>query len=551
MDFPYNSPALAAILSSGLVTQNTYRSLSSPQSPLTPVETLASTALLSLSLFGTSYFFFSTARLFLHSSFAPRTLLPFVFGKLPMPVRKKLLKPMQTFADSASRSYIRETITSALFRSNRFDEALLQLAKSLHESVEYGDGVPTRVVPLSYIGDISEAFRALRKDKQTHVDLLLLARACQDLRHPQKAEDALRIMREKIPGLESGILSALFYDYSGNFAASKALWSSITLSLAARPDLYQLPFGEGINDVYRYGPSEFISGMFVFKRTQAEWEQAHELRLLSTLGSDLGHHADYALPEVLSSMEHRNGGVSYDLVLRYFEGQDYPELRQQGMLKPDDMYKAIDFLFWIYAHSSPEWSAKGPVDFSSKLDSILYGSQLQLPPALADTFASQKELLLGFMEADSPPVLGKDPHPYQWRKGKHQLMALDFDDVGATSMFVDLSKFLVHSKLSLSADELDDLMSFSYQRAKEHGLYSSSETTFRQNLLHAMLYQPLSFAAAWSVPKLEHMRSERAPTLEATETTLDILAQNHGRTGNGYSSLRTSFKGAREHLLTA
>jgi hypothetical protein len=540
-DFPLQSPRLLAL--GGLAGYAAYThhlafSHGAPQAAL-PFYSIYPFVYLSL-----RYSFIYLGRT-LHSSIASFSYHDIVGFSISQLTRNKNRKAehLEAAVLSNPSKLSRMFLANAYLDAGRLDEALAELRRSFEEATD--PLIYSKYSPAPWIYAVATAFTNIRRAKDTLVDYVVLSTVHQLADDSDGLSSAIENMRSRFPGIHSEILSALAFERLSPSQAT-IFWRSAVDKAVTDSSLLVQSFGEGINDVYRYGPSEFISSTFVFKRKQIEMERAHEQRVLTSLHSQLDAETveTYrAVPDVLFTSEHRNGGVSYDLVLRYFEGQDYPELRRQGKLTRDDLFKAVDFLFWIYSHTSPDWSSRGAVDFPSKLDNIFYG--LQLPPALADSFASQKGLLLGFMNSDSPPVLAKDPHPYQWRKGNRQLMALDFDDMGVTNLFVDISKFLVHSKLPLSADELDDLMSFSYQRATEYGLYRSSEASFREHLLHAMLYQPLSFASAWGVPKLEHMRIERAPTLATADITLDLLAQNHGRSGNGYASLRSSFEEAK------
>ena len=438
-------------------------------------------------------------------------------------------------------------LSDAYLMEGKLDEGVIGLRDALHAPEKGVSGVrATRK-----IWETAAAYTATESSKRTHADYLYVARTAQSSGSPEISKRIIRRLAGELPGIESDILAAIFLELSGDPEAYHH-WNSAAAEVFRDERLRAFPVSErGIHNTRRYGPTPLISGTFVFKESSAYEEMEFEKSALSYVNSILPD-PYFTVPRVIAEFTHSNGRVTYDLVLRYLEGMSPAEMQRKGTLTKEDLLSVITYLAWIHKNVPPGMSRKGPVDFEAKSNQILANPHLELPYRVRENIETRIHSIL-HGQKQSPFVIGKDPHPSQWRFGRDYLAALDWEDVGSTSMFVDGAKFYVHPDLTLGAELMDGLHGEAARLYDANGLFTK-ESEFRIRMLDAMLYQSLSFVSAWSSPGMEHVKHRRAEVLASAGEAFRMLKNNHPRhyllNRLDYDSLEDSFRETRD-ILTA
>lgn len=437
--------------------------------------------------------------------------------------RQLHIKSLENDARNFPSAQTKMELAEAYLNSGRLDDGLLQAKEAMEQK--------TDLLPLflpragrKMIEAAAMAHKAMRTGKASHADYIGFSRSCQAIGETEKAEKSIRQMVQKFPSIESDILAAMFLNANGSEEAA-FYWNSAVSAILSKPEMKVLPVSEqGVHNVRRYGPAPMIASTFVFKGADSYEQHEFEKRMIPRVRQILKS-SSYALPQVVAEFAHKNGGVKYELVLRYLEGQSPSEMQQAGTLEQKHILSIVDYLSWIHKNVEPESSGKGRINLDEKLEQIIHNPHLGLPEALADSIKAS----IGFItekQKDSPYVFAKDPHPAQWRFGKDYLAALDWEDMGATSLFVDSAKLYMHPDILFTEDSLDAV------HGEASALYCDklfgNDSEFRARMLDAMLFQALSFASAWSMPGMSHMRGKRAAALEGTEKIFGMIKQNHG-----------------------
>ncbi len=453
------------------------------------------------------------------------------------------IKALESDARNFPSAQTEMELAEAYFSSGRLDDGLLETKAAMEQKTGLSPSFPPRAGRKS-IEIAASSHKAIRTGKPSHIHYIAFSRSCQAIGETKKAQQTIRQMTERFPSIESDILAAMFLDASGNEQESAAYWGSAVSAILSKPELKVLPVSEqGVHNVRRYGPSPMIASTFVFKGADSHEQHEFEKRMIPYVRQILKS-SFYALPQVVAEFAHKNGGVKYELVLRYLEGQSPSEMRQAGTLEQKHLLSIIDYLSWIHKTVKPELSGKGRIKLDAKLEQILNNRHLGLPDLLADGIRAN----IGFIveeQKDSPYVFAKDPHPAQWRFGRDCLAALDWEDMGATPLFVDSAKLYAHPDVLFTEDTLDTVHR---EAAVLYRELFGDDSEFRARQLDAMLFQPLSFASAWSVPEMSHMRSKRAAALAITETPFGMIRQNHP---NHYRSNRLRYDGLESDFMRA
>ena len=436
-------------------------------------------------------------------------------------------------------------LSDAYILDGMLDEGVMELRNAI-EAKETGT---SGMRATGKIWATAAALNAIESREKTHADYIYAAGTAQYVGSPDVAKETIRRLTVEVPGIESDILAAMFLEVNRDPEAYH-YWNSAAASVFSDERLKVYPVSEqGIHNTRRYGPTPIIAGTFVFKGSRDYGEMEFEKSALSYVNS-IADDPYFTVPQVIAEFTHRNGGVTHDLVLRYLEGMSPSEMQRKEMLTQENLFSIITYLAWIHKNVPAAFSKKGPVDFYGKSRQILSNPDLGLPSRVRETIGTHIQSILSGQK-QSPFVLGKDPHPAQWRFGKDYLAALDWEDVGATSMFVDGAKFYVHPDLAIDTDVMDRLHG---EAAK---LYDSSDlfkndSDFRIRMLDAMIYQALSFISAWSSPGMEHVKGRRAGALASAGEAFQMIKINHEQhyrsNRRDYDTLEDSFREARELL---
>ncbi len=438
--------------------------------------------------------------------------------------RQLHIKALENDARNFPSAQTKMALAEAYFGAGRLDDGLIQ-AK---EAVEQKTDLLQLFLPRAgrkKIEAAAKAHKAIRIGKASHADYIEFSRCCHAIGETEKAEKSIKEMTVKFPSIESDIMAAMSLDAIGKEQKAAAYWNSAVSSIFSKPELKVLPVSEkGTHNTRRYGPTPLISNTFIFRETESQAETEFEKSTNAMLRSMLKHHHYYTVPKTVAEFAHRNGRTRYDLVLLYLDGKSPSEMRQEGTLEHKHITAIIDYLSWIHKNVKTELSRKGKINFDSKLEHVINNPHLGLPEQLADRIKAN----IGFItekQKDSPYVFAKDPHPAQWRFGKDYLAALDWEDMGATSMFVDSAKFYIHPDIMFTEAMLDAVHGEAASLYRDNLFGNDSE--FRERMLDAMLFQALSFASAWSFPEMSHMRGKRATVIAGTPVAFELMRRNH------------------------
>ena len=433
--------------------------------------------------------------------------------------------------------------SDACLRQGMLDEGVIRLRDALQASRASGIRATRK------IWETAAAYSAIESPEKTHADYLYVAGTAQSIGVPETAKGIVRRMAVELPGIESDILAAMFLEADGDPKAGY-YWNSAAAAVFRDERLQVYPVSEqGIHNTRRYGPTPIIAGTFVFKESKTYGELEFEKSALSYVSSIVPE-PYFTVPRVIAEFTHRNGEVRHDLVLRYLDGMSPPEMQRNGTLTQENFLSIITYLAWIHGNVPPDFSRKGPVNFDAKSSQILANPRLGLPSRIRENIETHIYSILS-EQKQSPFVIGKDPHPAQWRFGRDYLAALDWEDMGTTSMFVDGAKFYVHPDLTICADLMDSLHGEAAKLYEANGLFRK-DSEFRIRLLDAMIYQTLSFISAWSNPGMEHVKDRRAETLASAGEIFRLIKGNHAQhyrlNRPDYDALEDSFREARELL---
>ena len=329
-------------------------------------------------------------------------------------------------------------LSDAYIREGMLDEGVIELCKALQVKEAGSSGIRAT----GKIWATAAAFNAIESREKTHADYIYAAGTAQYNDSSRIAKETIRRLTVDVPGIESDILAAMFLEAGGDPEAY-GYWNSAAAAVFSDQRLKVYPVSEqGIHNTRRYGPTPIIAGTFVFKESRDYGEMEFEKSALSYVSS-IADDPYFIVPQVIAEFTHSNGGVTYDLVLRYLEGMSPSEMQREGMLTQENLFSIITYLAWIHKNVPAEISRKGPVDFYGKSSQILSNPNLGLHSRIKENIGTRIQSILSGQK-QSPFVIGKDPHPAQWRFGKDYLAALDWEDLGSTSMFVDGAKFYVH-----------------------------------------------------------------------------------------------------------
>ncbi len=444
------------------------------------------------------------------------------------------IKALESDSRNFPSAQTKMELADAYFNAGKLDEGLLQAKEVMEQKTDLLPSFTPRA-GRKKIEAIAQAHKAIRTGKASHADYIEFSRSCHAIGETGKAEQTIMKMAQRFPSIESDILSAMFLDASGNKQKAESYWNSAVTAIFSKPELKVLPVSEqGAHNVRRYGPAPMIASTFVFKGADSYEQHEFEKRTIQGVRQSLKS-SFYALPQVVAEFAHKNGGVKYELVLRYLEGQSPSEMQQAGTLSSKHVLSIIDYLSWIHKSVKPELSRKGRINMDAKLEQIVNNRHLCLPELLADSIKANIVFIVE-EQKDSPHVFAKDPHPAQWRFGRDYLAALDWEDMGATSLFIDSAKFYIHPDILFTEDTLDAVHGEAAALYRD-GLFAS-DSAFRKRLLDAMLFQALSFASAWSFPEMSHMRAKRGVAIGKTFPVFEMIRRSHG---NHYGQNRLSY----------
>ena len=459
---------------------------------------------------------------------------------------KRMMTDMFRKLAAAEPSFENVTaLSDAYIREGMLDEGVIELRNALQIKEAGNSGMRAT----GKIWATAAALNAIESREKTHADYVYAAGTAQYVDSSRIAKETIRRLTVDIPGIESDILGAMFLEAGGDPEAYD-YWNSAAAAVFSDQRLKVYPVSEqGIHNTRRYGPTPIIAGTFVFKGSREFDEMAFEKSVLSYVSS-IADDPYFIVPQVIAEFTHSNGGVTHDLILRYLEGMSPSEMQRKGMLTQENLFSIITYLAWIHKNVPAELSRKGPVDFDGKRSQIMSNPNLGLPYRIRENIGTRIQSILSGQK-QSPFVIGKDPHPAQWRFGKDYLAALDWEDMGATSMFVDGAKFYVHPDLVMGADILDPLHGEAAKLYDANGLFKN-DSEFRIRLLDAMIYQTLSFISAWSSPGMEHLKDRRAGVLHSAGEAFRMIKTNHEQhyrlNRRDYDALENSFREVRELL---
>ncbi len=391
--------------------------------------------------------------------------------------------------------------------------------------------------------------KAIRTGKANHSDYIEFSRSCHAIGETELAGKTIDEMAQKFPSIGSDILAAISLETYGRIEEAAAYWNSAVSAIFSKPELKVLPVSEqGVHNVRRYGPTPIIANTFIFKQAESYDEVKFAKYGNSLLRRLLGDQSYRTVPRLIADFAHGNGSTGYELAFLVLQGQSPVEMRHSGTLSHSQVVSIIEYLAWIHQNVSPETSRKGRVNLEGKLGQILENGHFALPAQIRERVKANISFIVEYQK-ESPYVFAKDPHPEQWRFGKDYLAALDWDDMGSTPLFIDSSKFYIHPRMPFGVDELDI---FHGDAAVAYKKLFSNDSEFRKRLLSAMILQALSFASAWSVPQMKHMRGKRAAALEGASQAFSMIRMNHpahySSNRLSYDGLESDFKRAREIL---
>ncbi len=414
-------------------------------------------------------------------------------------------------------------LATAYLEAGRMEEGLL----SMKEATESPTAISTTYNVSKgqiQVYALASALSAIKRGTANQSDYVRSALALDSIGERGQKLKTIDDFSERFHGIDSQINAAILLETVNEPEKAKDCWNRVVLAVFSQPQLKVLPVSEhGVHNVRRYGPTPLIAGTFVFKEAYDRESHEFEKHLIHRVRA-LPKNSYYALPQVVSEFSHRNGGTRYDLVLRYIEGQSPAEMQQASTLTKGNLLSIVSYLAWIHKNVRPESSRKGRINLDAKLEQILQNPHLAIPEDLAAGIKASIGLIIE-RQNSSPFVFAKDPHPAQWRFGRDYLAALDWEDMGSTSLFVDSAKFYIHPDITFSEDALDAI------HGEASALYRDSlfgdDSEFRTRLLDATLFQALSFVSAWSVPQMKHMRGKRAAALAGTSQAFSMIRRNH------------------------
>jgi len=405
--------------------------------------------------------------------------------------------------------------------------------------------------------ETASACQDISSSKRNHTAYVYFARTCQSLGENEKAKETMERMTEQLPSIESDILAALFLETLGKKTEAEIHWNRAVSAIYSDSNTIARSMSEpGVHHVWRPELSSVpagLAGIFSFKPSTNPDEPVFSKNVIA-YASTVARNSRIQLPQFVTQFVHRNGGVSYDLVLRYVEGQSLREMRENGTLTEDDLVLALESQPWLHKYIPPSLSVKGKVDLYNKLKQRLQNEHFVLRdrPDLVDSITNHMQPILD-RQADSPFAFTGDMFPSKYHFGSGGMTVLDWDDKGVTSIFEDQSRFYIDPRFVLETEQVDTLQEQAAVLYRENGIFEN-DSEFRLRLLEGMLLQRLLSASIWSNPEMDYRRDERLAVIEESASTFDMIRQNHwfnyGRDKLNYDALESDF-GKIQELLVA
>lgn len=437
--------------------------------------------------------------------------------------------------------FLRLSLATLLMKENKLDVACEQAKEAL--SAPNQPFLATQRFSETVKTAIGANYPKFRKNASDLPSAIFLAWCCNELGHPEAADDVLRQMARAANSAEASALSALWLSEAfGRKEAAKAYWMDSALRLVSDDSAIVLPVGEGVNHVYRIG-GEFMRSVLIFKE-QPLSAREDERRVLAYVAS-LPKEAKYTQPNEVAAFTYQKGSPRHALVLQYVDGKTLLEKAREGAVSYGDLLAVIDYASFLYRNLPLSLSQSGKIYLKSKLESIVDNPSLGLEADLRERIKRHAEFIAD--DLTGYDIIALDPHAGNWHFGEDgRTSKLDYS-AAKDSLFRDLSKLFAHPELQIKDDDTCSLQGEAFERCSRDCFMPLGESDFRRLHLEGMLFQALSFASAWSVPEMSHMRGKREAVLAGASQAFKLLRSNHyGNNKLSYGALESDFMRARE-----
>ncbi len=441
--------------------------------------------------------------------------------------------------------FLKLTLAHNLLKQNEIDAACQQLKETLSAPNE--PFFKTRKLSHTVKSVFAETYQAFAK-KETDIQAgISLAWILNDIGHHETADNVLCRLTKAANSAEASALAAMWLDAFGRKESAEGYWQDSALRLVSDDSAVVLPVGEGVNHVYRIG-GKFMRDLIIIKE-QPLSAMEDERRVLAYAAS-IPKETKYTQPDELAAFTYQKGSAKHALVLRLMTGKTLLEKARDGTASYDDLLTVTDYASLLHRNLPLSLSSAGKVNLKHKLEAIVSNPYFGIGEDLQKSIMRNAEFMAE--DLNGYEVISLDNHAGNWHFGEDKRTSkLDFTSA-KDSLFRDLAKLFAHPELPIKDDHVCSLQREAFNRYAGTSFMPVGENDFRKLHLQGILFQELSFASAWSVPEMSHMRAKRGSVIEGAFPIFGMIKQNHSAhyslNKSSYDALKNDFNILREFM---